>query len=148
MPQSLSKIYIHCIFSTKNRKPYILARIQNDLHAYMIGTLSKYGSYVLKINSPIDHVHILFTLPRTLSIAELISKAKSSSSKWAKTQGIPNFYWQDGYGCFSVSSSVVPIIEKYIQNQKAHHEKFNFKKEYLQILQEYDVDFNEEYMWD
>ena len=80
MPQSLSKIYIHCVFSTKKRKPLITNLIRDDLHSYMVGTLSKLGSFVYEIYANPDHVHILCALPRTITVAELISKVKSSSS--------------------------------------------------------------------
>jgi REP element-mobilizing transposase RayT len=94
MPQSLSKVYIHYVFSTKNRKPIITNDVQADLHKYIIGIFSNYGSYVNAIYANPDHIHILCTLPRTITIANLISKVKSSSSKWIKTKGISDFSWQ------------------------------------------------------
>ncbi len=93
MPQSLSKVYIHCVFSTKRSMPLITDTIRKDLHSYIIGTLSNVGSYVNEIYANPDHLHVLCTLPRTITIAELISKIKTSSSKWIKKQGIINFSW-------------------------------------------------------
>ena len=123
MPQSLSKVYIHCVFSTKKCMPLITDTVRKNLHSYLIGTLSNIGSYVNEIYANPDHLHVLCTLPRTITIAELISKIKTSSSKWIKKQGIVNFSWQDaclpvrqGYGSFSVSSSKVRIVEQYILN--------------------------------
>ena len=148
MPQSLSKVYLHCIFSTKNGVPLITNSIQKDLHSYIVGTLSNIGSYVDEIYANPDHIHILCTLPRTITIAELISKIKTSSSKWIKKQGINNFSWQGGYGAFSVSSSKVQVVTKYIQNQEQHHKKTSFKDELRKFFKEYNIDFDEKYVWD
>ncbi len=93
MAQSLSKVYIHCVFSTKKGEPLITDAIRKDLHAYIIGTLSNIGSFVNEIYANSDHIHVLCTLPRTVTIAELISKIKTSSSKWIKKQDIINFSW-------------------------------------------------------
>ena len=148
MPQSLSKVYLHCIFSTKYRIPLITTEIRNDLHAYIIGTLSNIGSYVNEIYANPDHVHILCTLPRTITIADLISKTKTSSSKWLKKQGIKKFGWQDGYGTFSVSASKINVVERYILNQPQHHKSISFKDELRRFFKEYDIDYDEKYVWD
>ena len=148
MPQSLSKVYLHCVFSTKNGVPLITETIQKKLHSYIVGTLSNIGSYVYEIYANPNHIHILCTLPRTITMAELISKTKTSSSKWIKTQGINNFAWQGGYGIFSVSSSKIATVEKYIRNQKEHHKKESFKDELRIFFKKYDIDFDERYVWD
>lgn len=148
MPQSLSKVYIHCVFSTKMRKPLITDEIRKDLHAYIIGTLSNTGSYVNEIYANSDHIHVLCTLPRTMTIAELISKIKTSSSKWVKKQGIVNFSWQGGYSTFSVSSSKVKAVERYIRNQPQHHKKASYKDELRKFFNEYSIEFDEQYVWD
>ncbi len=148
MAQSLSKVYIHCVFSTKKGAPLITDTIRKDLHSYIIGTLSNIDSYVNEIYANSDHIHVLCTLPRTITIAELISKIKTSSTKWIKNQGIINFSWQGGYGTFSVSSSKVMVVEKYIQNQQQHHKTMTFKDELRKFFNEYKIDFNEQYVWD
>ena len=148
MPQSLSKVYIHYVFSTKYRKPIIKGSIQKELHKYIIGIFSKNGAYVNEIYANHDHIHILCTLPRTITIANLIAKVKASSSKWIKGKGVIDFSWQDGYGAFSVSASKLTVVERYIQNQEEHHRKHSFKGEYLKFLKEYNVDYKEEYVWD
>ncbi len=148
MAQSLSKVYIHCVFSTKNGEHSIKDAIRKDLHAYIIGTLSNIGSFVNEIYANTDHIHVLCTLPRTVTIAELISKIKTSSSKWIKKKGIINFSWQGGYGTFSVSSSKVVAVERYIQNQLQHHEKVSFRDELRKFYSEYKIDFDEKYVWD
>jgi REP element-mobilizing transposase RayT len=114
----------------------------------MVGTLSKLSSYVYEIYANPDHVHILCTLPRTITVAELMSKVKSSSSRWIKTQGITNFSWQDGYGAFSVSSSNLGIIKNYIINQSEHHKKDSFQDELRKFFEEYKVEYDERYVWD
>ena len=148
MPQSLSKVYVHIVFSTKYRSPMIKDEIREELHSYIIGVLSNLGSYVNEIYANPDHVHILCFLPRTLTIAQLVSKVKTSSSKWMKTKEVLNFAWQDGYGIFSVSSSNIASVEKYIRNQPEHHKKVEFKDELQRFLQEYKIDYDERYMWD
>ena len=148
MPQSLSKVYLHCVFTTKNGIPLITDSIQKQLHSYIVGTLSNIGSYVNEIYANPDHIHILCTLPRTITMAELISKIKTSSSMWIKKQGINNFAWQGGYGVFSVSSSKIPVVEKYIHNQKEHHKKESFKDELRKFFKKYNIEFDERYVWD
>ena len=148
MSQSLSKVYIHCVFSTKRRKPFINQLIRNELHAYIVGTMSALGSYVQAVYANPDHVHILCTLPRTMQIAELISKTKTASSKWVKKQGIDDFAWQNGYAVFSVSLSGIKVVEKYILNQEVHHRKLDFKDEYLNFIKESGIDYDDRYMWD
>lgn len=148
MPQSLSKIYVHCVFSTKNGVSFINDSVRKDLHSYIVGILTNLGSYVNEIYANPDHIHILCVLPRTITIAELISKIKTSSSKWMKKQGIEKFSWQDGYGSFSVSSSKVSVVENYILNQPKHHKTISFKDEFRKFLDEYQIEFDERYVWD
>jgi len=148
MSQSLSKIYIHCIFSTKNGERLITDEVRKDLHSYIIGTFSSLGSYVYEIYANTDHIHILFSLPRTITIANLISKIKTSSSKWMKTKNIFEFSWQNGYGTFSVSASKIDIVKRYILNQEEHHRKKSFKEEYITFLREYQISYDERYIWD
>ncbi|MCF8333953.1 MAG: transposase [Bacteroidales bacterium] len=106
MSQSLAKVYLHIIFSTKNHQKFIDEPIREKLQAYMVGANSKNGSYTEEIYANPDHVHILCTLPRVITIAKLIYNIKTSSSRWMKTQGISTFGWQDGYAVFSVSPSL------------------------------------------
>ncbi|TRX63299.1 IS200/IS605 family transposase [Carboxylicivirga sp. M1479] len=148
MSQSLSKVYIHLVFSTKHIKPLIHEDVRSGLQAYIVGTLSELKSYVEAAYANPDHIHILCTLPRILSVASLVSKLKSSSSTWMKTKGSPNFYWQDGYGVFSVSASKLTIVKRYIENQKVHHQKTYFKDELREFLNQYNVEFDEAYIWD
>ena len=148
MPQSLSKVYIHIVFTTKTGFPFIAESVRPELQSYIIGTLSNLGIFTYEIYANPDHIHILCTLPRTLTMANLVSKIKTSSSKWIKTRGIHDFDWQDGYGIFSISSSKVATVENYIRKQPEHHKQDNYKDELRQFFKEYNIDFDERYVWD
>jgi REP element-mobilizing transposase RayT len=138
------------IFSTKHRSPLIDENIEPELHAYMISVFTSCGSYVHKIGGVADHVHVLCTLPRTLSISDLFEKIKKTSSKWIKTKGSKylKFSWQAGYGVFSVSRSLFDIVVAYITNQKEHHQKLSFQDEYREFLRLNKIPYDERYVWD
>lgn len=150
MPQSLAKIYIHLVFSTKNREPIINDDVRTRLHEYMAGILRDVGAPLLEINSEPDHVHVLFLLSRTVTLADTISQLKRSSSLWLKDidPAFSHFHWQNGYGAFSVSSTKLEIVRKYIQHQRQHHQKETYQEEFRRWLREYGVDFDERYVWD
>ena len=136
MPQSLAKVNVHIVFTTKYGQEFITDEIRSELHSYTIGVLSNLGSYTYEIYANPDHIHILCTLPRTITMADLVSKIKITSSKWLKNKGIPDFYWQDGYGIISVSSSKVEAVKKYIKNQPQHHTEVGCKDEFRFFLKE------------
>lgn len=150
MPQSLSSILVHLVFSTKNREPYITAEIEPELHAYVAAVFRECHSPALVINGTANHLHTLFTMSRTITAAEIVEEVKKRSSKWAKTKGgvHRNFQWQTGYGAFSVSQSNVAAVKKYIAEQKEHHRRKSFEEEYRSILEKYDVAYDERYVWD
>lgn len=150
MPQSLSSLHIHLIFSTKNRQPFLTDSIRDALHAYMAATLSNIGCPPMLINSVEDHVHILFDLSRTVAVSKVVEEIKKATSKWIKTQGpeFAGFAWQAGYGAFAVSESKVDVIRKYIEGQKEHHRKRTFQEEFRQFLQRHGITFDEQYVWD
>jgi putative transposase len=150
MSQSLASILVHIIFSTKNRQPMILDEIIKDLHSYMAGISRAHDSHVHEIGGIEDHVHLLVSLPKTLSLSKLIEEIKKSSSKWIKTQGNQhaNFAWQNGYGAFSIGQSVYEELRKYIQNQKNHHKKISFQDEFREFLNKYRIAYEEKYVWD
>jgi putative transposase len=136
MPQSLSSILIHLIFSTKNREPFITAAVEKELHPYMAKIFKGLKSPSLTIDGATDHVHILFSLSRVIKIADLVEAVKTDSSKWIKTKGqeFRNFHWQRGYGAFSIGQSQVPIVKRYIARQKVHHQRVTFQDEYRKFL--------------
>ena len=149
MAQSLSKVYIHMIFSTKNREPAIGSECRSKLWAYLAGGLEALGCHPLKVGGVAEHMHALVELGRTITIGQLIGGIKVESSKWMKRdQGVANFSWQGGYGAFSVSASQREEVAQYIGNQAAHHAKQSFQDEFRAFLKRYDVDYDERYLWD
>ena len=150
MPQSLSSILIHLIFSTKNREHFITEQVERELHPYIASIFRRLKSPTLAINGTEDHVHILFSLARTIDVAELVEEVKTGSSVWIKTKGTEfrNFHWQRGYGAFSIGQSQVATTKRYIARQKVHHQRFTFQDEYRKFLAIYGVDYDERYVWD
>jgi len=150
MGQSLSKLYVHLTFGTKARYHFINYSIEERLHEYIAGTLKKYDSPAIIINSVPDHIHILFCLSKNYALAKVIEEIKKSSSKWVKEieDGDSKFSWQIGYGAFSVSSSKVEIVKNYISNQKSHHKLKSYQEEVEEFLKEYDViEYEPKYFW-
>lgn len=151
MGQSLSQLYVHLTFSTKGRRSWIAPNIEERVHAYMAGTLQQYESTALIINSVPDHVHILFRLSKNYALARVVEEVKKQSSKWIKTinGGTTQFRWQIGYGAFSVSSSKVEIVKRYIENQREHHGYQTYQEEVEQLVKEYDIiEYDPKYFWD
>ena len=148
MPQSLANILIHVIWSTKERRPLISDDVRAGLHGYMAGILKNIESPALVINSVADHVHVLCQLSKNLAACKLVEEVKKSSSKWMKEQGVPDFAWQNGYGVFSVSQSNVNDVRKYIEGQAEHHKKRDFKAEFREFCERYNVAIDERYVWD
>ena len=150
MPQSLSSILVHLVFSTKNREPFITPTIEAELHPYMAAVFRENNSPSLIIEGTWDHVHMLLALGRTISVADLVEEVKTNSSKWIKTNGsaFRNFHWQKGYGAFSIGQSNVEQLKRYIRNQKQHHRHVTFQDEYRNFLKRYRVQFDERYVWD
>ena len=150
MPQSLARLHIHLVFSTKNRETLIADLVRDSLHRYMASVLQNLGCAPVLINSVEDHAHLLFDLARTVSISQVVEEVKKSSSKWIKTQGLEfaGFAWQAGYGAFAVSESNVGTVRTYIANQREHHRTKTFQEEYRALLERHNVTFDESYVWD
>jgi REP element-mobilizing transposase RayT len=149
MPQSLAQIYVHLVFSTKDRAGLIPAEIKPRLHAYLAGTLTAIDCPAVQVGGMPDHVHILFRLSRTVTVSDVVKNAKVESSKWMKDEcGAGDFAWQAGYGAFSVSASNVDEVVRYIQNQEAHHQGKSFQDEFRRLVELYRVEYNEAYVWD
>src|SRR6184192_3160493 len=149
MPQSLSSILIHLVFSTKNREPFITPVIEFELHPYLASIFRAMKSPSLAIDGTADHIHILFSLSRVITVAELVEKVKTESSKWIKTKGpaFRNFHWQKCYGAFSIGQSNVTSLKRYIRSQKPHHRRITFQDEYRKFLKRYEIGFDERYIW-
>jgi putative transposase len=148
MPQSLARNLIHLIYSTKNRQPLLADELRPNLFAYKAGILKEWDSPAITIGGVADHVHMLFILSKNHALAKIVEEVKKGSSKWMKTQGVKDFYWQAGYGAFSVSESNTPQVSRYIERQEAHHRKISFKDEFRAFLKRHGVEFDERYVWD
>jgi len=150
MSQSLSRILVHLIFSTKNRERFLTPEISRELHPYLTTVLREDGCPALEVGGVEDHVHLLFGLSRTRTMAQVVETVKTSSSKWIKTKGpdFAEFHWQAGYGAFSVGQSNVAAVTRYIQDQAEHHRKTTFQVEYRRFLKRYQVPYDERYVWD
>jgi putative transposase len=150
MPQSLAKIYLHLIFSTKNRERIIPDDIRADLHSYMGGILNGLGCSPVEINTEPDHSHVLFVMARTETVSNVVGQLKKSSNDWfrARDKSFQDFYWQGGFGVFSVSQSSVEEVRQYIRHQRDHHKQISFQDEYRTFLKRYEIEFDERYVWD
>lgn len=150
MGQSLVKNYLHIVFSTKHRAPLIDEQIESELFSYLGGICNKLECQVIKVGGYTDHIHILCMLSKKIALIKLLEELKSHSSKWIKTKGdkYKTFYWQDGYGAFSVNPSQVEIVRNYIANQREHHQNKDFQSEFRAILKKYKVEYDERYVWD
>jgi REP element-mobilizing transposase RayT len=150
MPQSLARLHVHLVFSTKNREPLLRDSAREALHRYMAVVLQDMGCAPTLINSVEDHAHLLFELARTVAVSDVVERVKKSSSRWIKTQGreFDRFAWQSGYGAFSVSESNVMSVREYVARQREHHHKISFQDEYREFLQRHGVSFDERYVWD
>ncbi len=151
MAQSLSKIIVHIIFSTKDHYPFLDdVNIRREMHSYLAEVYKQYACPAIIINGTSDHVHVLCVLSKTETVSKGIGESKRSSSKWIKNKGgiMKKFQWQNGYGVFSVSQSGVLEVKKYIDNQEEHHKHISFKEEYLNFLKKYEIEYNERYIWD
>jgi REP element-mobilizing transposase RayT len=150
MGQSLVKNYVHIVFSTKHREPLIFPPYENKLHDYLASVCKNNDSPPIKIGGYTDHVHILCMLSKKTAFMDLMEEIKRLSSKWMKTQdeSLEHFYWQNGYGAFSVSPADVEKVVAYIANQHEHHSKYSFQDEYRKILKKYNAEYDERYVWD
>ena len=150
MSHSLSKLYVHIIFHIKNNQIPIRQEDEKELYAYMGGIIKQKSSYPIKINGTENHIHILAIMSKNISLADFLEEIKKNSSRWIKTKGehYEYFAWQKGYAGYSVSQSKVATVANYIERQKEHHKKYSFQDEYLKFLREYNVDFDENYLWE
>ena len=151
MPQSLACILVHCVFSTKHRAPFLRDDgVRHELHAYVTRTLQSLDCPPSAVDGVEDHIHFLCLLSRKIKVMDLIEEVKTASSKWIKTKG-PNyrqFYWQSGYGAFSVSESMRTRVIRYIRAQEEHHRTMSFADEFRQLCAKHGIEIDERYVWD
>ena len=151
MPQSLSAVYIHLVFSTKERLPFLRdTAIREALHAYLGGVSKQLDCPPIIVGGVEDHVHLLARFGRTITQAEWVKELKRVSNLWLKEQArdYAKFQWQGGYSDFSVSQSNLDAVTKYIAEQQAHHRKMNFQDEVRRLLKRHGIEYDERYVWD
>jgi putative transposase len=147
MSHTYTNLLTHFVFSTKDRFELITNEIKTELYAYLGGLTKELKGSSLAINGMHEHIHLLISLPPTVSSSEAMQFLKANSSKWISENFGRPFSWQIGYGAFSVSWSQVDAVVKYIQNQEEHHKKFDFRQEFLKLLKNHEVEFDEKYLW-
>lgn len=150
MPQSLTKIYVHLVFSTRNRASFLDDDIRGRVHGYLATIVRNVGSPYVVVGGVSDHVHILFDMGKLHTPVEFVEQVKRESSKFVKTLGpkYSHFYWQRGYGMFSVSPTHLKDAEHYVRNQEEHHKTKTFQEELLGFLRRYEIEYDEKYLWD
>ena len=149
MAQSLSKIVVHVVFSTKNHKPFLSTAVRNNLFAYITGILNSLDCRTLDINGTEDHVHVLVMMAKTISLSKMLQDIKGGSSRWLNSQAVKArpFAWQSGYGAFSVSESQIVKVVDYIAGQEEHHRKTTFQEELILLLKKHKIEFDEQHLW-
>ena len=150
MPQSLSRLWTHLIFSTRDREPFLREQERKKaMHAYLATVLRSNDCETLIVGGTSDHIHALFDLSRKYSIATVVKEIKRTSSSWVKetSPACRKFHWQNGYGAFSVSQSHVERVYRYIERQEQHHRRATFQDEYRKFLQKFGIEYDERYLW-
>ncbi len=152
MPQSLARILIHTVFSTKDRVPFLRdAAIRAEMHSVLGGCAKSLECNPIIVGGTPDHVHLLTTLARTVDVAEFVKETKRASTNWIKAnkgEAYASFHWQAGYGCFSIGQSQVEDARRYITNQEEHHREVSFQDEFRAFLRKYEIEYDEQHVWD
>ena len=151
MPQSLVQNYLHIVYSTKDRAPFLKDKaLRAEMHQYLGGTCRNRECPTIQVGGPEDHIHLLIRLSQKIALADLIRDLKRESSKWVKTKSteLADFHWQEGYGAFSVSPSHVDALVEYIRGQEDHHRRESFQDEFRRLCKKYGLELDERYAWD
>ena len=150
MSQSLANILTHIVFSTKKRQRWLHKDICQELYPYINNILENQKCHAYQIGGIPDHIHIVCALGKTISASKLIEEIKISTSKWIKTKdnNFADFYWQSGYGIFSISPTHLDALKSYVANQEKHHKASTFQDEFIRLLQKNNVAYDEQYLWD
>jgi putative transposase len=150
MPNTYTQIYIHIVFSVKGRQNLIQNKWKDELHKYICGIVNGKEQKVYAIGGMPDHIHILVSIKPNIAISDLVRDIKANSSKWINESriAIDKFKWQEGFGAFSYSQSQLDTVIAYINNQEQHHKRKTFKDEYIDLLQKFNVEYNEKYLFE
>jgi putative transposase len=146
MPHTYAQNVIHVVFSTKERRKDIPEQMQTRLWEYTAAICKNVGILVHAIGGTEDHIHLLIQIPPSLAVAKAVASIKANSSRWAREAG-QKFEWQEGYGAFSVSHSLLPAAVRYVRNQKAHHKKMGFDAEFVALLKKHAIEFDSKYVF-
>jgi putative transposase len=149
MANTFTQIHIHAVFAVKNRESIIQHSWKDELYKYITGIVQKNGHKMLSINGMPDHLHVLFGLRPSQSLSDLMQDVKGSSSKWINEKGFVRgkFFWQEGYGAFSYSRSDLANVIRYINNQQVHHQKRSFLDEYIDLLEEFEIEYDKRFVF-
>ena len=149
MPNTYTQIHIQCVMAVKFRQALIQSSWKEQLHKYITGIVQNHGHKMIAINSVPDHLHLFIGFRPNQSLSDLMRLVKGESSEWInKQQFTPAaFRWQEGYGAFSYSRSRVQAVTDYIMNQEEHHRKKTFLEEYQQFLEQFEVEYDEQYIF-
>jgi putative transposase len=150
VPQSLASVYLHVVFSTKGRAPLITPDLRSSLYPYLTAIALGNGTKFLDVGGMPDHVHLLVSFGREVTIADTVKTLKSGSSRWVHDTfpALRQFAWQSGYGSFSVGYPELAAVKAYIANQEEHHKVTTFQDEYRDFLRRYGLEWDERYVWD
>ena len=151
MPQSLARIWLHIVFSTKERWAFLQdAAIRDEMWRMLGYHANQVKCPPARVGGWIDHTHVLCGLSRTISVAQLVETLKTETSKWVKQRApdLSTFHWQNGYGAFSVSQSLVDQVVDYIDRQEMHHGRMTFQDEFRTLCRKHGVEIDERYVWD
>ena len=150
MADTFSQIYIHLVFSVKGRQNIIHKTWREELFKYVSGIIKGRDQKVFAIGGMPDHIHILISLRPNYLVSELVNSVKTNSSKWINSKGFikGKFNWQEGYGAFSYGQSQLDHVIQYINNQELHHQRKSFKEEYIELLEKFNIKFDEKYLFD
>ena len=150
MAQSLARILLHLVFSTKAREPWLDAHLRPRVFAYLAEVGREMGCEVYRVGGTADHIHMAIQLTRPLAVADFVKKVKASSSAWIKAEGDNHagFSWQAGYGVFSLGASQLAVLTSYIDQQEEHHRVRGFQEEYRDFLKQHGVAYDDRYVWE
>lgn len=148
MAQTYTKLLYHIVFSTKNREPWIDPAWRPELHAYIGGIVRNRKGELLAAGGIPDHIHLLVRLAADRSVSDVLRDIKSNSSGWLHERGVMPFAWQNGFGAFTIHKALVPVITSYINNQVEHHSSVDYRNEYLTMLDDNGVEYDEKYLWE
>jgi putative transposase len=149
VPTSYTQLHYHIVFGTKLRRPYLVDAFRKDLHAYIGGIIAGKDGVLLEIGSTDDHIHLLTSCSPRIALADFIRDVKANSSKWVhQERRLLDLAWQEGYGAFTVSHSLISVVQEYVANQAEHHRQLSFEEEFRAMLVKHGIVFDERFLFE